>query len=151
MGSVGEGSIVVSSLLASGFSELFTPPTRLPDGLLEPISLAGGKPGFISHPERRLEEDGTNQALQRLEEVEAKLIHELRGEDAVGKETKISQLPAYAADVRFYQKATVLEGRNSATRERTRHRPTRITGLNKAAASEARAPRAHSGGPARQR
>lgn len=151
MGSVGEGSIVVSSLLASGFSELFTPPTRLPDGLLEPISLAGGKPGFISHPERRLEEDGTNQALQRLEEVEARLIHELRGEDAVGKETKISQLPAYAADVRFYQKATVLEGRNSATRERTRHRPTRIPGLNKAAASEARAPRAHSGDPARQR
>jgi hypothetical protein len=62
----------------------------------------------------------------QLEEAEAKFIHELRGEDAVGRDAPNIQLPAYSADVRTLQRTSVLEGRSVSVRERTHNHATRF-------------------------
>lgn len=122
-GSGGIGSIITSPLFASAFLEL--PSTGVDPLAPEPLHLVGGR----LHPDNEACSEipgGSSQERMQLEEAEAKFIHELRGEDAVGRDAPNIQLPAYSADVRTLQRTSVLEGRSVSVRERTHNHATRF-------------------------
>ena len=111
------------SVTTSAFRELLN---WGPNAHTKSISLIGGKQMTHKAGHGEIIDDHNQVYLLRLEEVEASIIHELRGEDAAGKKMPNFHLPAYAADVRSLQKLRVLEGRNVANRERTHNHPIRM-------------------------